>query len=60
VPEPVLTSTKPAISSATIASRTTGRLTPSRRAKSRSGGSLAPAANVPPRTSSPICSATRS
>jgi hypothetical protein len=51
-PAPTRTSTRPAISSAIIASRTVGRLTPNSLARSRSGGSRSPGLNSPRATRS--------
>ena len=52
MPEPMRTPTTPSISSTISGSRTEGRETPSCSARSRSGGSCAPAA-YSPRSSSP-------
>ena len=57
MPEPMRTSTRPSTSSAISASRTDGRDTPSCFARSRSGGSRAPAENSPDAISVRIWSA---
>ena len=49
MPDPMRTSTRPSTSSAISASRTDGLETPSCLARSRSGGSRAPAGNSPER-----------
>jgi hypothetical protein len=57
-PAPTRTSISPPISSAIIASRTTGRLMRTLLARSRSPGSRCPGANSPARMRAPIWSAT--